>query len=167
MIQIEESKMLFEFKEGQVFRIENSILQKSIGEGIKTVEFLVTLKEDEICFIEAKSSSPRPTPENKEKFDTFINEISDKFLHSFNMYLSAILKRNHYDEIPSALIDINKEKAAFKYILIIKGHKIEWLQPLKDAIYKKLLHQNKIWKNSVILMNEEIAKQYKLVKEGS
>jgi len=167
MIQIEESKMLFEFKEGQVFRIENSILQKSIGEGIKTVEFLVTLKEDEICFIEAKSSSPRPTPENKEKFDTFINEISDKFLHSFNMYLSAILKRNHYDEIPSALIDINKEKAAFKFILIIKGHKIEWLQPLKDAIYKKLLHQNKSWKNSVILMNEEIAKQYKLVKEGS
>lgn len=165
MIQIEESKMLFEFEKERVFRIENSKLQKSIGEGIKTVEFLVTLKEDEIYFVEAKSSSPQPTPENKEKFDTFINEISDKFLHSFNMYLSAILKRNHYDEIPTTLIDINKEKVEFKFILIIKGHKIEWLQPLKDAIYKKLLHQNKIWKNSVILMNEEIAKDYKPVKE--
>jgi len=39
------------------------------------------------------------------------------------------------------------------------------LQPLKDAIYKKLLHQNKIWRSSVILMNEKIAKEYKLVKE--
>lgn len=165
MIQIEESKMIFEFKEEQLFRIENSKLHRCIGEGIKTVEFLVTLKEDEIYFVEAKSSSPQPTTENKEKFDTFISEISDKFLHSFNMYLSAILKRNHYDEIPKTLININKEKAVFKFILIIKGHQIEWLQPLKDAIYKKLLYQNKIWKNSVILMNEEIAKEYKLVKE--
>ncbi len=115
-------------------------------------------------FVEVKSSSPQPTVENKEKFDKYINEISQKFSHSFNMYLSAILKRNCFDELPKSLIHIESNKAVFKFILIIKGHKIEWLQPLKDAIYKNLLYHNKIWNCHVVLMNEELAKGYKLVK---
>lgn len=164
MIRIQESKMIFEFNEEQIFQIENSKLHHDIGDGIKTVEFVVTVKENEIYFVEAKSSSPRPIPENKEKFETFINEISDKFIHSFNMYLSAVLERNNFEEIPEKLFEIKKDKAIFKFILIIKNHSIEWLLPLKEAIHKKILPHIKIWESNVVLMNEEIAREYMLIK---
>ena len=55
---------------------------------------------NEINFIEAKSSSPRPTKDNFVRFNEFIGEISDKFIHSFKLYYSVILKRNeNYQEM--------------------------------------------------------------------
>ena len=165
MIRVVESNMIFEFEEKHIFKIENSNLHSSLGDGIKTVEFVVSVKPDEILFVEAKSSSPQPKAENKERFDEFIDEISDKFIHSFNMYLTSVLKRNLVDKIPDKLLNIELETAKFKFILIIKGHKIEWLQPLKDAFDRIMIDYNKIWKSSVIIMNDEIAKEFKLIKE--
>ena len=165
MIRVVESNMIFEFEEKHIFQIENSNLHSSLGDGIKTVEFVVSVKPDEILFVEAKSSSPQPKAENKERFDEFIDEISDKFIHSFNMYLTSVLKRNLVDKIPDKLLNIELETAKFKFILIIKGHKIEWLQPLKDAFDRIMIDYNKIWKSSVIIMNDEIAKEFKLTKE--
>ena len=165
MIRVVESNMIFEFEEKHIFQIENSNLHSSLGDGIKTVEFVVSVKPDEILFVEAKSSSPQPKAENKERFDEFIDEISDKFIHSFNMYLTSVLKRNLVDKIPDKLLNIELETAKFKFILIIKGHKIEWLQPLKDAFDRIMIDYNKIWKSSVIIMNDEIAQEFKLIKE--
>ena len=165
MIRVVESNMIFEFEEKHIFQIKNSNLHSSLGDGIKTVEFVVSVKPDEILFVEAKSSSPQPKAENKERFDEFIDEISDKFIHSFNMYLTSVLKRNLVDKIPDKLLNIELETAKFKFILIIKGHKIEWLQPLKDAFDRIMIDYNKIWKSSVIIMNDEIAKEFKLIKE--
>lgn len=165
MIRVVESNMIFEFEEKHIFQIENSNLHSSLGDGIKTVEFVVSVKPDEILFVEAKSSSPQPKAENKERFDEFIDEISDKFIHSFNMYLTSVLKRNLVDKIPDKILNIELETAKFKFILIIKGHKIEWLQPLKDAFDRIMIDYNKIWKSSVIIMNDEIAKEFKLIKE--
>ena len=165
MIRVVESNMIFEFEEKHIFQIENSNLHSNLGDGIKTVEFVVSVKPDEILFVEAKSSSPQPKAENKERFDEFIDEISDKFIHSFNMYLTSVLKRNLVDKIPDKLLNIELETAKFKFILIIKGHKIEWLQPLKDAFDRIMIDYNKIWKSSVIIMNDEIAKEFKLIKE--
>lgn len=165
MRQIRESEMFFEFKDDQIFLIENSRLHNEVGEGIKSVEFVVSLNEHVFAFIEAKSSSPKPTKENQEKFDMFINDVSDKFVHSFNMFLTAILRRYYDDTIPSNFLEMHKEKAVFKFILIIKGHQIDWLQPLQDAFSKNLLHMRKIWKSSVIVMNEEMARDYNFIKE--
>lgn len=162
MIRIEESNMSFEFREEDIFQIENSKLQKSLGNGIKTVEFIVSVKDNELYFIEAKSSSPQPRIDNKEKFDTFVTEIAEKFMHSFNMYLSAIMKRNIYEEIPSKFFNIDESIANFKFILIIKNHEIEWLSPIKDAINKKLLDHTQIWKSNIVLLNETLAKEYNI-----
>lgn len=94
MIQINESDMLFgDFEEESVFQIENSKLHKNVGNGIKVVEFILLSIENELSFIEAKSSSPKPVKDNIIRFNEFINEISDKFIHSFNLYYSAILQR--------------------------------------------------------------------------
>ena len=53
MIRVVESNMIFEFEEKHIFQIENSNLHSSLGDGIKTVEFVVSVKPDEILFVEA------------------------------------------------------------------------------------------------------------------
>lgn len=165
MIQVKESGMTFEFNEDQIFVIEKSDLHSKIGNGIKTVEFIVCLRENELAFVEAKSSSPKPIKENKEIFENFISDITEKFEHSFNLYLSTILRRYNTHEIHTKFFSIDYKSVKFKFILIIKGHEIEWLQPLSDALYRSLLYHNRIWKSSIILLNEQMAKEYQLVKE--
>lgn len=55
-----ESKMVFgPFEEANVFEIEKSNVNQMIGEHIRTVEFVLRRKENQILFIEAKSSSPQ------------------------------------------------------------------------------------------------------------
>ncbi|OFI07633.1 hypothetical protein CLOACE_02370 [Clostridium acetireducens DSM 10703] len=166
MVQINESNMIFgDFQEDKIFKIEKSKLHNKIGAGIKVVEFVVLRNENELNFIEAKSSSPRPTKHNIIRFNEFIEEISDKFIHSFNLYYSTILKRNKdYGEINNNFFELDNSKIKLKFILVIKGHEIEWLLPISDALKKKLSYQNTIWKSEVIVMNDEIANKYNLVK---
>lgn len=166
MVEIKESNMIFgDFEDNSIFQIEKCKLYKKIGNGIKVVEFILLTNENELNFIEAKSSSPRPTKENFIRFNEFIDEISDKFIHSFNVYYSAILKRNnHYEEIPDNFLKVDNRKIKFKCILVIKGHKIEWLLPISDSLKKKMSYHNVIWKSDIIVMNDDIAKDYNLVK---
>jgi hypothetical protein len=166
MVQIEESNMIFgDFEEDKIFKIEKSKLYNKIGSGIKVVEFIFLKNENELDFIEAKSSSPRPTKENYIRFNEFINEISDKFIHSFNLFYSAILKRNKdYEELSSNFFELDNSRVKLKFILVIRGHEIEWLLPISDALKKKLSYQNTIWRSEVIVMNDSIANRYDLVK---
>ena len=168
MIQITESNMNFgDFEEDKVFQIENSKLYKNVGNGIKVVEFILLSKENELSFIEAKSSSPRPTENSSIRFTEFINEISEKFIHSFNLYYSAILRRVTDDEgaeINSRFKKLDNGEIKFKFILVIKGHKVEWLMPLSDALKKNLAYHNTIWKSQVVVLNDEQAKEYRLIK---
>lgn len=140
MVQIIESNMIFgDFEEDKVFEIEKSKLHGKAGNGIKTVEFLLLRNENELNFVEAKSSSPRPTKQNTIRFNEFIDEISDKFIHSFNLFYSAILGRNKvYGELNNNFFELDNSRIKFKFILVIKGHDIEWLLPISDALKRKL-----------------------------
>ncbi|AJA48911.1 hypothetical protein CPAST_c28450 [Clostridium pasteurianum DSM 525 = ATCC 6013] len=166
MVQIKESNMIFgDFQEDKIFKIEKSKLHNKIGDGIKVVEFILLRNVNELNFIEAKSSSPRPTQHNIIRFDEFIDEISDKFIHSFNLFYSAILKRNKaYGELNNNFFELNNSQAKLKFILVIKGHEIEWLLPISDALKRKLSYHNTIWKSEIIVMNDKIANKYNLVK---
>lgn len=167
MIQINESNMIFgDFEEDKVFQIESSKLHKNVGNGIKVVEFILLSKKDELSFIEAKSSSPKPVKDNIIRFNEFINEISDKFIHSFNLYYSAVLRRcKECHELNSRFVDLDNSQIKFKFILVIKVHRIEWLMPLSDALKEKLAYHNTIWKSQVVVLNDEQAKEYKLIKQ--
>lgn len=169
MVQINESNMIFgDFEEDKIFKIEKSKLHNKIGSGIKVVEFILLRNENELDFIEAKSSSPRPTRQNIIRFNEFIKEISDKFIHSFNLFYSAILKRNKdYAEINDNFFQLDNSKVKLKFILVIKGHEIEWLLPISDALKRYLSYQNTIWKSEVIVMNDKIANKYNLIKSVS
>ncbi len=95
--------MIFEFENTKVFIIENSDLYKQFDDGTKTVECIVQLDNNILGFIEAKSSSPNPN--NKEDYETFLNDITDKFLHSFNMYLVKLQKRKYIKILMILFID--------------------------------------------------------------
>lgn len=117
--------MIFgEFEDNKVFQIEESRLQQKVGNWIKVVEFIFISNENELSFVEAKSSSPRPVNDNIIRFNEFIDEISDKFIHSFNLYYSAIMKRNeNYTEIDTSFFELDNTKIKFKFILVIRGIK--------------------------------------------
>ena len=165
MVRISESGMVFgEYAEENVFQIEKSKLHDKIGNGIKVVEFILINEPNKLNFIEARSSSPQPREDNMERFDEFIGEITDKFIHSFNLYYSGIMKRNNgYDEISNKFFDINNSEVKFKFILVIKNHKKEWLAPLSEALKRQLIVHNTIWKSEVIVINEDMAREYKLI----
>lgn len=164
-ITILESGLYFgEYDEDNLFYVEKSLLLKSLGENIKSVEFILMHKNITILFIEAKSSSPKP--HNEEDFDSFINDISEKFSHSINLYFSTILKRlNDKDnEMPSCFKDADYRTAKIKLILIINGHKIDWLDPIKDALTIKLRMEIKTWCLNLTVMNHQLADEYGLLR---
>lgn len=65
----------------RMYLFEKSNINQMIGEHIRTVEFVLRRKENQILFIEAKSSSPQERT-SKERYDKFIAEIVEKYLIS-------------------------------------------------------------------------------------
>ena len=81
MKTIKESDMDFGgFHEKDLFHIEESELFRSLGEGIKTVEFIWLGQNKNIIFLEAKSSCPdrknmHETPEKEKSFEKYYSAI--------------------------------------------------------------------------------------------
>lgn len=163
-MQISESGMNFgDYKPEHVFKIENSHLHTSVGFGVKSVEFVLLRGSDKIFYVEAKSSSPR-SETSWGRYQEFLDEITEKFVHSFDMLCAWRFGRlNDGGEISDDLRSVVCADAKFVFILVIHGHKREWLLPLQDELRKKLRYHYSIWKSTVIVMNEEIAKGYHLV----
>ncbi|MHB8089598.1 MAG: hypothetical protein ACYDH2_15255 [Anaerolineaceae bacterium] len=164
MTVITESGMQFgPFDEAKLFRIEKSQLYKSLGENVKSVEFVLCRQMHEICFIEAKSSAPNPS--NGENFDTFVYEVYKKFVHSIDLFFATILKRkNDTDgEISSCFHNADYKLIDLKLILVINGHEIGWLSPISDALKKKLKRQIKTWNLGVSVLNHQLAYENQLI----
>lgn len=165
MVEIIESNMHFgEFDEKQVFQIENSELYRNMGKGIRVVEFITVRDDKKLEFIEAKSSSPKPLKDNSDRFDEYIDEICSKFIDSFNLYYSSILKRNKgYYEMSDQFLKLDNSVVKFIFILVIKEHKKEWLMPINEAIKKRMIKHSSIWKSTIAVLNEEGAKKRGLI----
>lgn len=162
-ITIQESGMKFgPYEETNVFYVEKSSLYKSLGENVKSVEFILYKSDREIDFIEAKSSSPQPS--NQEDFDVFMLEIYEKFAHTIDLFFAILLKRILDDsgEMPSCFYNANSQ-IDIKLILVINGHKIDWLSPINDAINQQLRRQIKTWNLQVVVMNEQLAHENQLI----
>ena len=164
MYTITESEMIFgPFEEADVFEIEKSNVNQLIGERIRTVEFVICREENRILFVEAKSSLPREQT-SKERYDAFVTEITDKFVHSFEIYHTLKYNRYHIDQdIGEHLKQQEWDKVQIKFVLVIRGHKKEWLAPLREALMKNMSAYLKIWKSTVVVLNDEMAKRYHLI----
>jgi hypothetical protein len=165
MMHIEESGLyLGDYAKNDFFNIEKSQLYRSLGKGIKTVEFILRKNDNTVFFVEAKSSGPQP--EKNEDFNTYIQEISDKIIHSNDLFFSVLLKRkqDEHSEFPSSFRKINYETAKITAILIINNFNSQWLSPIREALERNLKHLIKTWRFEIIVLNHEKAIANKLVK---
>ncbi|MEA5470710.1 hypothetical protein [Spirulina sp. 06S082] len=173
-----ESGMSFgPYPEGRCFHIEESETYRNLRStsSMKMVEFLLLHSSTPpiIWIIEVKKSSPRPKIKEKtdsktnenEKFDNFIEEIRDKLINALSLYVAICLQRHSTEnELPESFQKLDLKKVDFRFILIINGHKTEWLQPLKDALHKALKPTIAAWNLSplsVLVFNDELAQKQK------
>ena len=176
MTIIEESGMRFgEFSDARVFPIENSSLHLSFGGGIKTVEFLLLSGRDRLIFLEAKTTCPNAankdeTAEKNRKFKEYYSDITDKFIDSFQMLLTTVLKRHSLtNEIGTEIKEKDDySKTTFYFILVIRNAPSEeWLAGPKAELESRLFRYQKIWKIRVLVLNESLAKEYGLIVKAS
>ena len=173
---INESGVAFgEFNSDDLFYIEESDLYKSLGTGIKTVEFIVLDQKDTIIFLEAKTGCPNPQNkemggEKTEKFVEFYNDISEKFIDSLQIYIAGLLEKyGKTEEIGENLMKVKPlEKKKLKFVLVITADEIkeEWLWGPKLELENRLLKLRKIWGISVIVLNKSLAYNYGLLSDS-
>ncbi|MDY4770484.1 MAG: hypothetical protein SO267_07085 [Lachnospiraceae bacterium] len=174
MKTIQESEMNFgKFDEADLFHIENSKIYKELGSGIKTVEFILKYDEDSIIFLEAKKSCPNienryESEEKEQKFEEYYSDITGKFMDSLQIYLAALLdKYEETSEVGTELLKMkNLRNVRLKFVLVVKNAKdIAWLTGPMAELRARLLQFRKIWGIEVVVLNEELARQYKLICE--
>lgn len=176
MITIQESGMNFgPFEEKDLCWIEHSCLYNRLQENVQMVEFI--LKQDEnLIFLEAKSSSPRqlqiPVEIKKaKKLETvvypspYIAEIYNKMNNALQLLLSANLKRiaDEKNEVVDFVDLTHFNQYKIKFYLVINGHEKGWLRAIQYVLEKQLLPQMKIWNISVKVLNDEMAREAKLI----
>lgn len=169
MISIVESNMTFgPYPAENIFELEKNAPQKSL-QHVALAEFYL-LKPEKGCIyiIEAKSSSPRSTPDQQNRFDEYIAEITAKLSNSLQLYFSTLLQRQtaFTEPLPAAFKALSLAETKFRLFLVINGHRLDWLPPLQEALQKALLPIVKIWNLSplaVQVLNHELALEHQLI----
>jgi len=136
------------------FHIEKSDIYANIKESIKTVEF-IRAKDNKLLFIEAKSSFPKS--ESSAEFQSEIDDIHNKFIHSLNLYASIVIGVNE-QQLPPDFNPANK--ISLKFVLIINGFEQKWCIPVEKALTNQLRKSKciaKIWKPTIFVINHETA----------
>ncbi len=174
-----ESQMTFgPYQEGHCFYIEKSKCYKQVQEGVQMAEFLLLKKNGNaasaVWVIEAKSSSPhqlseaKPNSKFKSAFDEFIEDIRIKQTNAFLLIVAARLGRqpNAKAELPEPFKTLDLAHTDFKFVLVIRAHKVEWLPPLQDALKLAFKPVIKTWglpATSVAVLNDDLAKIHGLI----
>lgn len=165
-----ESDMTFgPYPAGQCFYIEKSACYEKVQEGVQMAEFLLLKQQQQgptVWVVEAKSSSPRP--ETQPNFAEFIDEIRVKLTNGFLLAVAARLQRHPAaeSELPDAFQTLDLRTHGFRFVLVINGHKQEWLAPLQSALAQALKPVVKTWAlpaTSVAVLNHELAEKYGLI----
>lgn len=89
-------------------------------------------------------------------------------MNGFSLGLAACLKRHPaaVAELPESFKHLDLSSTQFRLILVICGHKMDWLPPLKDALTKSLSTLIKTWAltaKAVAVLNEELAIKHGLI----
>lgn len=172
---ITESEMNFgEFDESNLFHIENSKIYKDLGDGIKTVEFILKYNEDSIIFLEAKKSCPNAkkrheTEEKERKFEAYFSSLVEKFIASLHIYLASILGRyQDISEVGDSLQSVDGMKnMKLKFVLVIKNAEdVAWLVGPSAELKARLLQIRKIWNIEIMVLNEELAEKLSLTAKN-
>lgn len=127
---------------------------------------MICRKGNQLFFIEAKSSSPKPGDE--VKFPEFISEICEKFTNSILLYSGMQLNRPYttIETLPNNLSLLGTSNSIpINLTLIINGHEKEWLIPIHDKLNIALLALKKTFAiKNIKVINHETALRHKLIQ---
>lgn len=173
MKYITESKMRFgKFDERNLFHIEESQIFKELGEGIKSVEFILRYNKDRVVLLEAKESCPNianriESVEREIKFEEYYSSITEKFIDSFEIYIASLMdKYSNTSDIGEELQKVRSLRTIrITCVLVIRSAREEWLAGPMEELRARLFNYRKIWGIEVIVLNEDMAKKYHLIKE--
>jgi len=171
-----ESKMVFiPPAKGCCFPIEHFCQQRGKQlQNVKTAEFILlhspTKPNDKfaIWVVEAKSSTPKPA--TQPDFNQFIDEISQKLTNGLLLFQALMMGRHGkagQQTLPEPFSKIDLKTIDFKLILVINGHKTEWLAPLNDKLTQAMKPLVKVWALSataVTVLNDELARKKGLIQ---
>ena len=161
------SGLRFVFPEDILFRIEKSKFFKQ-KKSLSSVECLY-LRKKRLFLIEVKSSFPRAV--NAEDFDENLNAISNKFLHSFELFLSHFVNVNPLfpEETPVKFIDYDFSKNEIVFVLIINCKRIEkhcipnMISTIQNAFLQRFEAHKSIWGVRFITLDHETAMAQKFI----
>ncbi|MDR1204836.1 MAG: hypothetical protein LBL26_05060 [Peptococcaceae bacterium] len=158
---ITESGM--DFAADNTFHIEKSQFYTRLRDGVRSVEFVRVLN-DKLMFVEAKTSFANPHNPDKNnyvKFQSAVEEICEKFIHTLNMY-SSVEVGTAEEPFPDSFIPPSKVSLVF--VLVVKNHENEWCTPIHEKLVKSLpTYLKKIWRPKVYVINHETAKKLNLI----
>lgn len=160
-----------EFDEKDLFYIEKAKIYKKLGDGIKTVEFVLKYNEKSIMFLEAKESCPNAAnrTESKEKeikFEEYYSSVTEKFVSSLQIYLATLLdKYQDISEVGENLQNVDGLKnIQLKFVLVIENAKdVTWLAGPLAELKARLLQIRKIWDVEIAVLNKELAGEFGLI----
>ena len=157
------------YDEALFFHIEKSALYGQLQEAFKIAEFVLMRQQKSgpvLWIVEAKSSSPQP--QNQKDYASYIDEIKSKLTNGLLLSCSVVIGRhpNGRASLPAALRTIDLTNVQFRLALVVRGHKREWLPPLREKITETLMPVIKAWNLSsgdVMVLNEQLAQKHGLV----
>ena len=160
-----------EFDEKDLFYIEKSKIYKKLGDGIKTVEFVLKYNEKSIMFLEAKESCPNAanrteSKEKEKKFEEYYSSVTEKFVSSLQIYLATLLdKYQDISEVGENLQNVDGLKnIQLKFVLVIENAKdVTWLAGPLAELKARLLQIRKIWDVEIAVLNRELAGEFGLI----
>lgn len=171
-----ESGMKFgPYPAGKCFYVEKSQCYDKLQDGVKMAEFLLLKPQQQglaVWIVEAKTSGPNPNPDpdsnTASNFLMYIEEICDKFSNAFLLAIATRLGRhpNANDELPDDFKNLDLQSTGFRFVLVIKNHRADWLEPVKRELVRALKKIVKTWSlhpDPIVVLNQELAKEHGLI----
>lgn len=169
MICFTESGMEFELQEDKSCNLERSVLYQSLNRyAVSSVECAAVYKfrgEEHIVFLEAKKTAPNPRqPKNMESLHEYMGDLRKKYEHSIQICYAALhgLARDEL-LLGNKLAQALKCPQKIVFLLIVKNLKDEWCKDIQEVLWKELQHLRHIWQAEVRVVNEMLARKYRLI----
>lgn len=130
---ISESGLDFTFESSNLFLPEREGFYPTLASaGAKICDMIYLSSSGELWFIEVKSSSPR---ENRD----FVRDIKQKFVDSILIFIGTLHNRKNtaITDVPDFFHTNSPLQSKIRLVLIVKGHQLDWLPPLRDSLRKE------------------------------
>ena len=158
-MMINESSMSFILPENSYRIDQDNFYNSKLLKGVKDCDFIM-YKDNQLLFLEAKTSAPRDLKE-------YIEEITQKFRDSLLIYIAVIFNRKNTQSniISNELSKKHLLKKPIKFILVIKNITKQHVIPIKDKLNIELRQFNRTFsiEENIIVINEVQARSKGLV----